>query len=195
MPTAAELLRMELSSLRERLPMQHPPHGLPAQQSLTIIETGSIRSAAPAYEDDDGWSTLTFARDVAEHGGAVYSIDLDTTAAAIVLGERNLAWTTNLIQGHSIDVLAGMVREGYPAVDVAYLDSDNDAALILHEYLLVTRLLRSPALVIVDDVDPESEEVVKGHALLPWLETHAVPWQIITRSGPSVSTGMLVVRL
>jgi predicted O-methyltransferase YrrM len=163
---------------------------------LDIVEIGSIRSAVNRYRADDGWSTLTFAEHVEDHGGTLTSIDLNIDAARTVLARHGLLDLVLLVRGLSIDVLAGMVAAGDgPGVDVVYLDSDNDANLVLHEYLLASRLVRTPGLIMVDDVDLGSATVVKGHKLVPWLDRTNTPYQVVRRSGDTYTTGVLTVEV
>lgn len=160
---------------------------------LSILETGSIRATGVEYETNDGWSTLAFARQAAEHGGRLMSIDLDVSAARTVLDRHGLLDAVELVQGYSINVLAGLLVAGTETFDVAYLDSDNDPGLILHEYMLACRLVRTPGIIMVDDVDMESTGVVKGHALVPWLDQHGVPYRIERRRGTTYTTGVLII--
>ena len=74
------------------------------------------------------------------------------------------------------------------------LDSANDSDLILNEYLLAQHL--GPGLILVDDVEPGSATVVKGHKLLPWLEASGARWRMLRRTGAgSFSVGVLAIDL
>jgi predicted O-methyltransferase YrrM len=81
-----------------------------------------------------------------------------------------------------------------PLFDVAYLDSDNDAQLILHEYFLARHLVKKGGLIMVDDVDMDSPVVLKGHAVVPWLDQHGIPYTIQTRTGDKLKTGVLTMQ-
>ena len=161
---------------------------------LAILETGSIRNEAEEYHQNDGWSTLTFAQHVKEHGGSLTSVDLDITAADVVLNRHGLRDTVNLVQQHSIEFLAGEIAAG-TRYDVILLDSENDADLILNEYLLAKNL--GPGLLLVDDVEPGSATVVKGQKLLPWVQaSDEVQWRLLRRTGAgSFSVGVLALDL
>lgn len=194
----SEILKAELDSFRAAHTME----------SLDILETGSIRGTGANYQKNDGWSTLTFAEYAKKHGGSFTSIDLDTTAAETVLGKKGLRSQVNLIQGHSIEVLTGLVASAWASaektnkgevliggdgfLDVAFLDSDNDGALIFHEYLVVKSIMRTPGLIIVDDVDVMSTEVVKGHEILPWAKRMGIAHRVEIRHGDGYQTGVLV---
>ena len=159
-------------------------------QGLEILETGTIRQDTPEHRAGDGWSTLTFAEYVAQYGGHVTSIDLHTETAARVLTREGVADHVTLRQGYSIEWMASMLSAGQ-RFDVILLDSENDATLILHEYMLAQKLLRRPGLILVDDVVPGSTAVVKGMRLVPWLESHGTKYQITPRSGGGVHSGVL----
>ena len=163
------------------------------RRDLTILETGSIRNEAEEYHQNDGWSTLTFAQHVKEHGGSLTSVDLDISAADVVLTRHGLRDTVNLVEQHSIDFLAAQIATG-ARYDVILLDSENDADLILHEYMLAKNL--GAGLILVDDVEPGSTTVVKGHKLLPLIETSGTPSRMLRRTGAGTfSVGVLALDL
>ncbi|GAA4082778.1 class I SAM-dependent methyltransferase [Actinomadura miaoliensis] len=183
----SELLEGELSALRARS----------GRDALAFLETGSIRGSTENYQSNDGWSTLTFARHVRDHGGSLVSIDLDVHTADAVLRAHDLRRHVNLIEGHSIEVLAAILAgrrtSGAVPLDVVLLDSDNSADLILHEYLIVQHMIRPGGMMMVDDVEPGSTGVVKGHQLVPWLEARAIPYRIERRTGDGYATGVLIM--
>lgn len=179
----SKLLTGELDAYSERT----------GRSALTILETGSIRNEAEEYHQNDGWSTLTFAQHVKAFGGSLTSVDLDISAADAVLTRHGLRDTVNLVEQHSIEFLAGEVAAA-AQYDVVLLDSENDADLILHEYLLAKSL--SPGLILVDDVEPGSPTVVKGHKLLPLIQATGVSWRMLRRTGAgSFSVGVLALDL
>lgn len=165
---------------------------------LHMLETGSIRSVAPEYEVGDGWSTLAFAEHVRETGGSFVSIDLDTSAAEQVLTEKDLRTHVDLREGNSLDVLPQVVKECTEPdkrLDVVLLDSDNDADLILNEFLVVKEVIRPGGVLLVDDVDLEATGVVKGHQIHPHLVGLGLSPEILVRHGGAYSTGVLRVEL
>lgn len=179
----SQLLTNELHAFRERTQRPH----------LKILETGSIRNEAEEYHQNDGWSTLTFAQYTEAYGGSLTSVDLDIKAADAVLTRYGLRDAVNLVEQHSIDFLAGEVAAG-ARYDVILLDSENDADLILHEYLLAKNL--GPGLVLVDDVEPGSSTVVKGQKLLPLVEAAGVRSRLLRRTGAGdFSVGVLALDL
>lgn len=186
MPHLSEILKAELAKLRERA----------EKASLDIIETGTIRNTGENYRVNDGWSTLTLAEDAVKHDGAVTSIDLDISSAEAVLTQagRKVRNRVTLAEGHSIDRLSDYLSAQF-VYDVAFLDSDNDAALILHEYLIVRRMVRSPGLIMVDDVDMSSAEVMKGHQIVKWLDAEGTPYRLEKRHGDGYETGVLVIEV
>jgi predicted O-methyltransferase YrrM len=206
----SEILKTELAKLRDRMRAEGGATTADTVE-LDIVETGTIRNPGDAYRVNDGWSTLTFAEEVAEQGGTLTAIDLDVSAAEGVLSARGLLEGVTFFEGHSIDILPGMLANAYARakkandghvflggdgfVDVAFLDSDNDAALILHEYLIVKRMVRSPGLIMVDDVDVDSTGVVKGHQIVPWLEREGTPYRTEMRHGDGYRTGVLIIEV
>lgn len=178
----SNLLNTELATFREQT----------GRKELVILETGSIRNEAEQYHQNDGWSTLTFAEHVRDFGGKLISIDLETRAADAVLTRHEVREHVDLRQGHSIDVLGELLATvSGPLLDVVLLDSDNDASLIMHEFLLAKRLMHSPGLVLVDDVEPKSALVVKGHQLVPWLANAGIETRLEIRTGDGYSTGVM----
>lgn len=124
-----------------------------------IVETGTIRNIE--YEVGDGHSTRYIAEWVRDNGGVFTSIDLDIEVSLIYLDENGLMPFVNLWQGNSLDLLPKIKK-----IDFAYLDSDNDADLILNEFLIVWAKCK---VVMVDDCSMESEELMKGKKLIPYL--------------------------
>lgn len=161
-------------------------------KTLQILETGTIRQDTEAHRLGDGWSTVAFARAVGDKAGYghVTSVDLHIETAGRVIAREGLGEYVTLRQGYSIDWMASMLAAGQQ-FDVILLDSENDAQLILHEYMLATKLLRRPGLLLVDDVVPGSPDVVKGLRLLPWLDERRVEYHITPRTGGGVHSGVL----
>lgn len=181
-----EILARELAKLRELRGTPDAP--------LEILETGTIRQDTAAHRDGDGWSTMAFAADARLTGGHVTSVDLAVETAARVLARFGHEGFVTLRQGYSIDWMASMLAAGQ-RFDVILLDSENDAQLILHEYMIATKLLRHPGLILVDDVVPGSTTVVKGAQLLPWLAQHQTDHYVTPRTGGGVRSGVLSVVL
>jgi predicted O-methyltransferase YrrM len=176
--------------LREQIARFRAAVGMKGGDALDILETGTIRQDTEAHRLGDGWSTLTFAEVAAEVGGYVTSIDLDVSVARKVITRYGHDLHVVLREGHSIEWMASMIEAGQK-FDVILLDSDNDAQLILHEYLLARKLLRHPGLLLVDDVAPGSATVVKGQQLVPWLDGRGVKYMITPRTGGGVHSGVL----
>ncbi len=110
-----------------------------------------------------------------------------------MLTRHQLRDKVNLVEQHSIEFLAGQVAAN-AHYDVILLDSENDADLILHEYLLAKNL--GPGLVLVDDVEPGSATIVKGRNLLPFVEVLDVRRRLLRRTGAGTfSVGVLALDL
>lgn len=179
----SKLLAVELDAFRTKT----------GRAELSILETGSIRNTGEEYHQNDGWSTLTFAEYVRDNGGSLISIDLDTAAADEVLTRHDVRRFVMLVEGDSVETI-GRLKPS-TALDVVLLDSENDAELIMREFIAVKERTVRPALFLVDDVEPGSTSVVKGHQILPWLTEAGVPYRLERRTGTGYSTGVLVFEL
>jgi len=163
--------------------------------ALDILETGTIRNTGEEYRAGDGWSSLAFAEDVAANGGTLTSIDLDTTHAESVLESHGLLAGVNLLTGYSIDVMGRMLTKKQ-RYEVIFLDSDNDAQLILHELMLARLMSKKGTLLMLDDIDLDGRsEAVKGLRAIPYLEAAGVEFKIVDRDGGSHRTGFCVAWL
>lgn len=184
----SDLFKKELAGFRERT----------GRTALNILETGTIRNEGQQYQQNDGWSTVTLAEDVRDNGGSLTSLDLSVSASNNVLTSLGLREFVTLVEGYSVDTLAGMLdyeRQFRPQFDVVLLDSDNDGNLILHEFMVVRRMMAPGSLLLIDDVDLQSTGVVKGHAIAPWLEHHDISYRIETRTGTGYQTGVLIAEV
>jgi predicted O-methyltransferase YrrM len=171
---------------------------------IRVVETGTIRDAREETgHGGDGWSTIYFAerhkRTAARYTNDFVSIDLDTSIAESVLRARNLRNHVYLVRGHSIwelaslAVAAGLNNQVY---DVAFLDSDNDAKLIFHEFLIAQHLVRAGGLIIIDDVRMPHHPVgaFKGDIVWPYVQKHALKHHIVEREGwNGYKAGVLVI--
>jgi predicted O-methyltransferase YrrM len=175
-----DVLREELAAFRVRS----------GRSALRILEVGCARSVSEDYLVGDGWSTLTLAGEVREHGGSLTGIDLDTGPAAELLAGHQL--DAVLLQGPSLDVLPGLVGEGR-VFDVIFLDSGNDADLVLEEFFLAVRLSARPGLLMADDMDQHDPEVVKGLKLIPHLEAEKYRYRMTYRETPWTRRDILVM--
>jgi predicted O-methyltransferase YrrM len=181
-----EIIQRELATLDNEC-----FHGYRKEKS--IVETGTIRGDGEQHRVGDGWSTVALAEHVRDNGGMVTSIDLDVSTARKVLTKFNLDEYVTLVEGHSIQMLTRLAVAG-ERFDVVLLDSENDAQLILDEYLVVSTMLNYPGLLIVDDVDLVSELVLKGHKLVPWLDREGTSYEIVQRDCDGYTAGVLIAR-
>lgn len=163
--------------------------------SLNILETGTIRNTEEEYHTGDGWSSLAFAEDVETNGGSLTSIDLDISHAQKVLGDRDLLAGVHLLTGYSIDVMGRMLAKKN-RYEVIFLDSDNDAQLILHELMLARLMSRKGTLLMLDDIDLSgNSDAVKGLRAIPYLEAAGIDYKILDRDGGTHRTGFCVAWL
>lgn len=185
MTTMHQLISDSLAELRRRT----------GWDSLDILETGTIRNTGEEYRTGDGWSTLAFAEDVLSNGGSLTSIDLDTTHAEKVLGDRELLAGVNLLTGYSIDVMGRMLGKKH-RYEVIFLDSDNDAQLILHELMLARLMSKKGTLLMLDDIDLDGRsKAVKGLRAIPYLAAAGIDYKILERDGGTHRTGFCVAWL
>lgn len=195
-----ELLNGELEKLAAQV----------GTRELDILETGCIRNGGEQYRINDGWSTWTFAKWVKDNGGTSASIDLDVSVAHMVLMRDGLmpdapgleptqegkisAGDIHLHQGYSVDVLAKMLNGlGPSSFDMILLDSDNDPNLILHEFFVAKHLLRDGGVILIDDVGGTEGDATKGDAIVPWADTHSIPYRTLTRTGDGYVTSVVVL--
>ena len=140
---------------------------------LTIVETGTIRNHLESYAQGDGHSTLQFAKYVNNFGGEFYSVDIDPIAVVVstMVCTRDYPQAMNKVNIIESDSVAFLESFEEP-IDVLYLDSDNDANLILNEAKAALPHLHPESIILIDDcfeVGVE-EEPFKGKLVIPFLE-------------------------
>jgi len=140
-------------------------------QFLTIVETGTIRYDVP-LPYPDGHSALLFGKFVAEKGGNFYSIDNDKEAVKVCqrIMDREYPEAKNIHIVHS-DSVKFLEKFGWP-IDVLYLDSANDAKLILNEAKTAISNLHRNSIILIDDVTALQSGMAlrKGKLVIPYLE-------------------------
>lgn len=186
MPHMHQIIEESLAELRDRT----------GWTSLNILETGTIRNTGEEYRVGDGWSTVAFAKDIEQNGGALVSIDLDVRHAEKVLGDEDLLRYVDLVTGYSIEVM-GLLLTRKPKFEVILLDSDNDAQLILHELMLARTMALPGALLLIDDIamPGTSGGADKGTRAIPYLKSLGIEHEIHPRDGGTYSTGFCVAWL
>lgn len=135
-------------------------------EPLVIVETGSIRNVAPQYVLGDGHSTHIVANWLLNQNvkHAFYSVDLSIVVAKKYLEKLGLIKYVNLIQSDSRAFL-----EEFPGTfHLGYLDSANDATLILEEFQILENKMVPGGIVVIDDCHLNSPTVVKGHKVIPY---------------------------
>jgi predicted O-methyltransferase YrrM len=117
------------------------------QIPLNVVEAGCLRNTE--FRIGDGHSTYYIAQWIKEHGGAFTSIDNDPSAVATCsayLVQEGLHPFVNLICADSVSTISASTTP----IDLAFLDGGS-YAINLEEYKAVSKLLREPALVVIDD--------------------------------------------
>lgn len=157
-------------------------------RSVKILETGTIR--ARSWGESDGHSLLKFADHVWKYGGSVISIDNKAQSCDLARsmikemysGKYNdLAITADLnqiqvVHSDSVEYLNQYSEQ----IDILYLDSANNADLILAEAKAAMGNLHSKSLILIDDVnDVTHREVQKGSKVIPYLLDNG--WEIVIR--------------
>jgi predicted O-methyltransferase YrrM len=141
------------------------------QGPKTIVETGTIRSHLWDYKIGDGHSTLRFAEYCSRFGGKLYSIDIDPHAVVVsksLVEERFPNADVEVIESDSVAFLKSFEEP----IDVLYLDSDNDANLILEEAKAALCNLHPESIILIDDCfNKGSYDVEKGELVIPFLES------------------------
>ena len=140
------------------------------QGPLTIVETGTIRSHLWEYKMGDGHSTLRFAEYCSRFGGKLYSIDNDPHAVILsksLVNEKFPDADVDIIESDSVVFLESFDE----LIDVLYLDSANDAQLILSEAKAALSNLHSESIILIDDCfKTGNSEVEKGELVIPFLQ-------------------------
>lgn len=144
---------------------------------LRIVETGTIRSLEANYKKGDGHSTYYIAEWMINRGynHEFISIDLETSIAFnYFFVERCIPDLKNftLVKGDSLKVLPGIEN-----VDFYYLDSANDADLILEEFKIAYSKLKQGTIVI-DDCDQQQTEKKKGLKVIPYVQENNYEYKI-----------------
>ncbi|MGH8897000.1 MAG: class I SAM-dependent methyltransferase [Egibacteraceae bacterium] len=129
------------------------------RDGLVVVETGIGQTPS------DGLSTVFWATCPAV--ARLISIDLDPTAYQRLL-EAGLPNRPEYHQAHSLTVIAGLAND---SVDLAYLDSDLDPTLMLHEFLCLVPKLKHGAVVLADDAE------TKGGPLARLIAGEFLPFQ------------------
>jgi len=142
------------------------------QGPMRIVETGTIRGHLDDFKFGDGHSTLRFAEYISRFGGELYSVDIDPMAVMIskTLCTKEfplIADEVHIIESDSVAFLEAFDEP----IDVLYLDSANDAELILNEAKAGIRNLHEESIILIDDCFNENKyHVEKGSLVIPFLE-------------------------
>jgi len=142
------------------------------EDPLTIVETGTIRNHLPNFAKGDGHSTLHFTKYVYDFGGEFYSVDIDPIAVVVSTMVCTKEYPSAMDNVHIIESDSVAFLESFEKpIDVLYLDSANDAELILNEAKAALCHLHPESLLLIDDCFNENDyHVEKGSLAIPFLE-------------------------
>jgi predicted O-methyltransferase YrrM len=147
------------------------------KSDLVIIEIGTIRNAAPEYEDGDGHSTRHIAEwckdDKYKHGHLFTSVDIKTDVCAEYLKENTLSEWVYLIEQDGLEYL-----QSEPYADFIYLDGANDSEQTLEQFKVAVELIGKTGTIVIDDCFPGSTEVVKCHDVIFYCDQNALKYEI-----------------
>jgi predicted O-methyltransferase YrrM len=146
----------------------------------TIVETGTIRIRGEKGLLGDGHSTLKFADYCSNFGGKLYSLDIDPEAIALsswMVSRKYPNVEVNVIHSDSVAFLESFDEP----IDVLYLDSANDANLILNEAKAALGCLHEESIILIDDCFSDEQKtssmIQKGDLVIPFLEENG--WVIV----------------
>jgi predicted O-methyltransferase YrrM len=146
----------------------------------TIVETGTIRIRGEKGLLGDGHSTLKFADYCSKFGGKLYSLDIDPEAIALsswMVSRKYPNVEVNVIHSDSVAFLESFDEP----IDVLYLDSANDANLILNEAKAALGCLHEESIILIDDCFSDEQKtssmIQKGDLVIPFLEENG--WVIV----------------
>ena len=146
----------------------------------TIAETGTIRIRGEKGLLGDGHSTLKFADYCSKFGGKLYSLDIDPEAIALsswMVSRKYPNVEVNVIHSDSVAFLESFDEP----IDVLYLDSANDANLILNEAKAALGCLHEESIILIDDCFSDEQKtssmIQKGDLVIPFLEENG--WVIV----------------
>lgn len=146
----------------------------------TIVETGTIRIDGEQGLASDGHSTLKFADYCSKFGGKVYSVDIDPQAVALsssLISKKYPDVEVHVIESDSVAFLESFDKP----IDVLYLDSANDANLILNEAKAALGCLHEESIILIDDCfiaeEKQIHKIEKGDLAIPYLQENG--WEMI----------------
>lgn len=148
-------------------------------QNLVILETGTIRNTEPQYVTGDGHSTHIICNWVKKNGGNFRSADLDISVAKTYLTKLGLIEYVTLVQSDSVKFL----KDFSGKADLVYLDTANDASLILREFQAIEGKMQPWGVVIIDDCVPGSTELMKGNKVIPYAKKKGYRVELKPRQG------------
>lgn len=146
---------------------------------LVIVETGTLRNEG--WSQSDGHSTVKFVEVVKNRPNTeFYTIDIDpdaiqTSKDVITKKFEVVPDGVHFIESSAYEYLSTFNEE----IDILYLDSANDADIILNEYLAAKNLLKPTSIVMIDDAQEDRSGLHKGKKVID--EMIGDGWTILMR--------------
>ena len=113
-----------------------------------FVETGSIRNVD--WRFSDGYSTLLFGWYCKKYDGELYTLEISEDALSLCQQvTEDYKEKINYILG---DSSSSILRLEVDEIDFLYLDSANDANIVLNEYKAAKHFLHDNSIIVVDDV-------------------------------------------
>lgn len=139
-----------------------------------ILEIGVARDLGLYARDSDGWSSLHFARHVAQYGGELTLVDIEEGS---IINCKQLTAGFNFIRyivGNGVSYLRDVDKDYY---DIINLDAGDDPSLTLEMYNITKSL--NPKAIIIDDFHTKGAFIPKGELNVHrWDNGHEVAWII-----------------
>lgn len=173
---------MKLNESRANLIVAHLNRLKQTYENLVVVETGTIRNVNPEYIVGDGHSTHLIAQWIKDNGGNFFSIDLDISVADKYLKDLRLRKWVQLQPYESITFL-NILKKQNLKIHLAYLDSGNDATLILNEFKVVENMILPGGVVIIDDCKPGDKSLLKGNEVIPYAQNKGYKINLKERQG------------
>jgi predicted O-methyltransferase YrrM len=144
------------------------------KEPTKILEIGVARDLGLYARDSDGWSSLHFARHVAQYGGELTLVDIDEysidNCEKLTEGFKSLTYVVS----DGLSYLKDISKNYY---DIINLDAGDDPSLTFEMYNITKSL--NPKAIIIDDFHTKGALIPKGELNVHrWDNGHEVAWVV-----------------